>query len=69
MMMRFRGGGIGHKSTKDATQVFRDDLDPLDQKRKTALELTTVKSDDLDEKAISCAGTSSVNKASNTDYT
>ncbi|KAG1722882.1 uncharacterized protein EDB91DRAFT_1174015 [Suillus paluster] len=32
MMMRFRGGGrVGHKSTRDATRVFLDDRDPLDE--------------------------------------
>ncbi|KAG1811133.1 uncharacterized protein BJ212DRAFT_1579186 [Suillus subaureus] len=30
MFMRFRGGGVGHKSTRSATQIFRNDHDPLD---------------------------------------
>ncbi|KAG2149214.1 hypothetical protein DEU56DRAFT_729383 [Suillus clintonianus] len=30
MFMRFRGGGVGHKSTCNATQIFRNDCDPLD---------------------------------------
>ena len=29
-MMRFRGGGVGHKSTRDATNFFKNDRDPLD---------------------------------------
>jgi hypothetical protein len=29
-MMRFRGGGIGHKSTRDATDFFKNDRDPSD---------------------------------------
>src|ERR1700722_9256780 len=28
--MRYRGGGIGHKSTRDATQCVYKDRDPLD---------------------------------------
>jgi hypothetical protein len=29
-MMRFRGGGVGHKSTREATDFFRRDRDLLD---------------------------------------
>ncbi|KAG2339697.1 hypothetical protein BDR05DRAFT_916879 [Suillus weaverae] len=31
MMMRFHGGGVGHKSTREATAVFLEDCDPLDE--------------------------------------
>src|SRR3977135_1847750 len=31
-MMRFRGGGIGHKSTREATDSFKKDRDKLDMK-------------------------------------
>jgi hypothetical protein len=31
MLMRFRGGGVGHKSTRDATRKFLEDRDPLDR--------------------------------------
>ncbi|KAF6743071.1 hypothetical protein DFP72DRAFT_1053502 [Ephemerocybe angulata] len=30
MFMRFRGGGVGHKHTRDATDFFLNDRDPLD---------------------------------------
>jgi hypothetical protein len=30
-MMRFRGGGVGHKSTREATNSFRGDRDRLDK--------------------------------------
>lgn len=30
-MMRFRGGGVGHKSTRESTAVFLEDRDPLDE--------------------------------------
>jgi hypothetical protein len=30
MMMRYRGGGVGHKSTRDATDWFLNDRDRLD---------------------------------------
>jgi hypothetical protein len=29
-MMRFRGGGVGHKTTREATDSFKGDRDPLD---------------------------------------
>lgn len=28
--MRYRGGGVGHKSTRNATNTFLKDRDPLD---------------------------------------
>lgn len=37
-MMRYRGGGVGHKSTRDATNWFLNDWDRLDT-------LTTVDED------------------------
>jgi hypothetical protein len=30
LMMRFRGGGVGHKSTREATNFFKMDRDRLD---------------------------------------
>jgi hypothetical protein len=30
MIMRFRGGGVGHKSTSEATRCLFNDRDPLD---------------------------------------
>lgn len=30
MFMRFRGGGMGHQTTREATQCFFHDCDPLD---------------------------------------
>ena len=32
LMMRFRGGGVGHKSTREATDSFKKDRDHLDIK-------------------------------------
>ena len=32
LMMRFRGGGVGHKSTREATDSFKKDRDQLDVK-------------------------------------
>jgi hypothetical protein len=34
-MMRFRGGGVGHKSTRAATDLFKNDRDALDLKPST----------------------------------
>jgi len=31
MMMRFRGDGVGHKMTRQATQCLSEDRDPLDK--------------------------------------
>jgi hypothetical protein len=36
MMMRFRGGGVGHLSTRAATDTFKDDRDGLDIKSQQA---------------------------------
>ena len=36
MVMRFRGGGVGHKSTRDAANFFKTDRDPLDNDRHRA---------------------------------
>ncbi|KAG1792273.1 uncharacterized protein HD556DRAFT_1309350 [Suillus plorans] len=30
MLMRFRGGGVGHRTTREATNSFLNDRDPLD---------------------------------------
>ncbi|KXN81816.1 hypothetical protein AN958_03734 [Leucoagaricus sp. SymC.cos] len=30
MLMRYRGGGVGHKSTRNAVDTFLDDIDPWD---------------------------------------
>jgi hypothetical protein len=34
LMMRFRGGGVGHKSTREATDFFKKDRDHLDTQDK-----------------------------------
>jgi hypothetical protein len=36
-MMRFRGGGIGHKSTREATNLFKKDRDQLDTLARSAV--------------------------------
>ncbi|KIN94465.1 hypothetical protein M404DRAFT_35030 [Pisolithus tinctorius Marx 270] len=47
MMMQFRSGGIGHKSTRSATDTFLDDLDTLD--RQDDLGMTETVADDDQE--------------------
>jgi hypothetical protein len=37
-MMRFRGGGVGHKSTREATDFFKKDRDHLDVPRQTKID-------------------------------
>ena len=32
MVMRFRGGGVGHKTTRKATRCFSEDVDVLDER-------------------------------------
>lgn len=34
--MRFRGGGVGHKATRTATNFLKDDRDKLDFERRQA---------------------------------
>jgi hypothetical protein len=36
MVMRFRGGGVGHTSTRAATDTFKNDRDELDAKSQQA---------------------------------
>lgn len=50
--MRFRGGGIGHQSTREATDFFRNDRDRLDAEAVTATQLLA---DDSDEGSVSGA--------------
>jgi hypothetical protein len=40
LMMRFRGGGVGHKSTRAATDFFKQDRDRLDTNVTT--EMTSI---------------------------
>jgi hypothetical protein len=47
MMMRYRGGGVGHKSTRDATNKFLTDRDKLD------IPTTADKDTDSDENITS----------------
>ena len=37
-MMRFRGGGVGHASTREATNFFKQDRDSRDTKRVLQVE-------------------------------
>lgn len=36
MIMRFRGGGVGHTSTRAATDIFKQDRDILDMESRRA---------------------------------
>jgi len=38
MFLRFRGGGVGHKATRESTQCCLDDLDVLDQAWRDEME-------------------------------
>ena len=38
LMMRFRGGGVGHKSTRAATDFFKSDRDRLDVQQKSSTD-------------------------------
>ena len=38
IMMRFRGGGVGHKSTREATDYFLSDRDALDKGKSREME-------------------------------
>ncbi len=38
-MMRFQGGGVGHKSTREATDFFRQDRDRLDVRSASDLDI------------------------------
>ena len=47
-MMRYRGGGVGHKSTRDATDKFLSDRDLLDIPIKTTADEDTKMLDNND---------------------
>ncbi|KAF8896765.1 GMC oxidoreductase-domain-containing protein [Gymnopilus junonius] len=55
MMMRFRGGGVGHKSTRAATDFFKQDRDKLDVKKPSEVE-EEEEDDGMDEEDLSDVG-------------
>jgi hypothetical protein len=55
LMMRFRGGGVGHKSTRKATDFFKSDRDRLDRKTVTTAQVVEEDSDDDEERYVSVA--------------
>jgi hypothetical protein len=49
-MMRFRGGGVGHKPTREATNFFKKDRDKLDL-QKSAVGVDNGNVDEAEERA------------------
>jgi hypothetical protein len=49
LMMRFRGGGVGHKSTREATDFFKKDRDPMDARAPTSGDTSTRDDIGIDE--------------------
>jgi len=47
LMMRFRGGGVGHKSTREATDFFKRDRDRLDTRKVTTDMPTSILDDEM----------------------
>lgn len=47
--MRFRGGGVGHKSTREATDFFKKDRDQLDMKSNTESNTEDVEDEAMPE--------------------
>jgi hypothetical protein len=63
LMMRFRGGGVGHKSTREATDFFKKDRDKLDFGSRTMSEDMDTDSDDaVDEVDEELEGDSGVDE-------
>lgn len=53
MMMRFRGGGVGHTSTRDATDILKTDRDELDRRSQQARRDTiTVEDEDISDEEM-----------------
>jgi len=48
MFMRFRGGGVGHKTSRSATDFFKNDRDKLDNDRR-GFNPDTQADDDIDD--------------------
>jgi hypothetical protein len=51
MLMRFRGGGVGHKSTRSATDQFLTDRDTLDEEYAAGQQ---EKDENLQESEVGC---------------
>ena len=51
-MMRYRGGGVGHKSTRDTTDKFLSDRDMLDIPIKTTTDEDTKMPDNNDGEEV-----------------
>ena len=51
-MMRYRGGGVGHKSTRDATDKFLSDRDVLDIPINTTADEDTKMPDNNDGEEV-----------------
>ncbi|KAF8810798.1 hypothetical protein BYT27DRAFT_7253415 [Phlegmacium glaucopus] len=49
MIMRFRGGGVGHLSTRAATDIFKNDRDSLDKKSQQSRKEPNMEEDGEDE--------------------
>lgn len=49
-MMCFRGGGIGHKSMRDATDFFKNDRDQLDLKVSTTVSDSEIEEEEIEER-------------------
>lgn len=53
-MMRFRGGGVGHKSTREATNFLKKDRDKLDERTTTnANDMEMDEADDVLDEVVS----------------
>lgn len=53
MMMRFRGGGVGHTSTRDATDILKTDRDELDRRSQQARrDVITVEDEDISDEEM-----------------
>lgn len=48
MFMRFRGGGVGHKTTRHASDMFLNDRHPLDLKRQQAEDPDSSEDEDME---------------------
>ena len=46
--MRFRGGGVGHKSTRQATNFFKNDRQALDEQKRLESTLDIIE-EEIDE--------------------
>jgi hypothetical protein len=68
LIMRFRGGGVGHKSTREATDSFKKDRDQLDIESNVSNVEDVENNETMPEILVSEPGEGKVEEGEEEDY-